>query len=101
VFPSLWYETLGLAVLESMAFGIPCLVPSECAASDLIKDEVNGVIYKSGNKESMIEAIQKMNDNSLVKALSDQAYKDFDESYYSMENHAKKLVSVYQSCLTK
>ncbi|MFV0418665.1 MAG: glycosyltransferase family 4 protein [Dysgonomonas sp.] len=100
IFASLLYETLGLTVLEAMAYGIPCLVPDISAASDLIDDGVNGFIYKSGNKESLINAINKSQDNNWVKLLSNNSYNSFQESRYSMTVHVSNLISTYNSILS-
>ena len=36
IFPSRWYETAGLTVLEAQALGIPCIVSKNCAASEFL-----------------------------------------------------------------
>ena len=50
VFPSLWYETLGLVVLEAAAHGIPSLVPDTSAAREIVLDGVTGLHFKSGDE---------------------------------------------------
>lgn len=45
IFPSLWYETAGLSVLEALSIGLPCLVSSCCAASDFIKKAEDGCVF--------------------------------------------------------
>jgi glycosyltransferase involved in cell wall biosynthesis len=47
VFPSRWYETAGLSVLESLSIGLPCIVSDCCAARDYIKDEKDGCLFSS------------------------------------------------------
>lgn len=100
IFTSLWYETLGLTVLEAMSYGIPCLVPDNCAASDLINNENNGMLYSAGSKSSLIKVIDRMKEDDLVKLLSNNSYSGFDESKYSMNTHASNLISAYKSILS-
>lgn len=45
IFPSLWYETAGLSVLEALSIGLPCLVSDCCAASDFIKRDEDGCVF--------------------------------------------------------
>ena len=42
VFPSRWYETAGLTVLEAQNLGIPCIVNKNCSASEFL---YNGCLY--------------------------------------------------------
>ena len=49
VFPSLWYEGSPLTILEMMSYGIPCIVPDRCAASEEIKDGITGYVFKTGD----------------------------------------------------
>lgn len=37
IFPSLWYETSGLVVLESAALGLPAIVPDTSASKELVR----------------------------------------------------------------
>lgn len=97
VFPSLWYETLGLTVLEAMSQGIPSIVPDNCAASDLVQDGISGLIFKSGCEDSLSDKIQEVQDNNLVEYLSKNAYNTFDANKYSTKTHCSSLLSLYQS----
>jgi glycosyltransferase involved in cell wall biosynthesis len=102
IFTSLWYETLGLTVLEALSLGIPCLVPDNSATADLVKDNVNGIIYKSGDKQSLITAINKIiDDATLVENLSWKAYANFDELHYSIKTHINNLILLYNSILNE
>jgi len=52
-------ETWGLAVNEAMAAGRPVIVSDSvgCAA-DLVEEGVNGFVFKSGNKDSLVEKLR-------------------------------------------
>lgn len=86
VFPSKWYEVAPLTTEECLIVGIPCIVPDECAASDYIRSGINGFIFRSGNVESLMEAIQKLDDNPCS---------GFAVSRYGVQEHVKKLVETY------
>ena len=45
IFPSLWYETFGLVVLDSMKNGVPAIVSSHSTASEFIKHKFNGLLF--------------------------------------------------------
>lgn len=97
VFPSLWYETLGLTVLEAMSHGIPCIVSDNCAASEFVKNQINGLIFKSGCPSSLLEAMKKTEKDEVIKLLSNNAYASFNESKYSLKTHCDSLLKMYNS----
>lgn len=50
IFPSRWYETAGLTVLEAQALGIPCIVSSNCAGQEFVNvNNLGGAIFKDYN----------------------------------------------------
>jgi len=54
-------ETWGLSINEAMNFGLPAVVSDMVGcAGDLVKDGVNGSIFKKGNIEKLAEAIQQV-----------------------------------------
>ena len=61
VLPSLYSETWGLVVNEALAHGVPCIVSEAvgCAA-DLIKPGVTGEVARTGDSQSLSDAIRKL-----------------------------------------
>lgn len=99
VFPSLLGETLGLTPLECQIYGVPAIVPDLCSASDYIVDGVNGLIFESGNIDSLKQCLKKSLDDSLVEKLSVNAYANFDIAHWSMKTHIDGLTNIYKKKL--
>lgn len=98
VFPSTWHETLGLSVLMAKAMGIPAMVSSGCAATELVMDGVDGFIFKKGDANDLSKKIGMMDDDRVMR-FSQQAYKSYWENPNTPENHAKRLIEVYRKVL--
>lgn len=93
VVSSRYYEGSPLIVPEMQCYGIPCIVPDKCAASDTIKDGINGKIFHSGNLESLcaaIEIVKKMEDTDSIFHPE-----NWDNEYISMEKHIEELIEAY------
>jgi len=77
IFPSRWYETAGLTILEAQALGVPCLVSKNCAGREFVnkqnlfwgieelkkkieKVETNFCIECVNNKEVYLENILRL-----------------------------------------
>jgi glycosyltransferase involved in cell wall biosynthesis len=72
IFPSIWKETFGFSVLESLSYGIPVIIPNNVGAKDVVMANKTGLIYDgslNGLKESISillkhpEILKKMKDN--------------------------------------
>ena len=83
IFPSRWYEGAPLTPLESMTYGIPCLVSNNCAGREYCKennfndyDELKEKIKKINNNE-----IEK-NNYDILKKFTPQKYDENLIKYY-------------------
>lgn len=95
VVSSIWYETMGLTILEMQAKGIPCIVPDRCAGIEYIKDKVTGVEYKIGDVSSLIDAINYTKNKDIISELSDNFYSEDFKDRFSIETHTENLIKAY------
>jgi glycosyltransferase involved in cell wall biosynthesis len=99
VFPSLWYETLGLVVVEAMAQGIPVIVSDATAAAGLINDDDTGLLFASGSVEDLQRQIERLQDDRLVEKLGQRAYQWYWNAPWTAEKHVRELESLYAEIL--
>jgi glycosyltransferase involved in cell wall biosynthesis len=99
VFPSLCYETSGLAVAEAAALGVPAIVPHTAAARELVEDGVTGLWFKSGDVEDLKAKMQLLADGSFARELGRQAYQRFWEAPSGLKQHLPRLERVYREIL--
>ena len=92
---SRYYEGSPLIVPEIQCFGVPCIVPDNCAASDTIQDGINGLIFKSGDIESLCCSIEtiKTYDEKNILFRPDK----WNNKYISMDMHLDQLISAYEA----
>jgi len=99
VFPSRWYETQGLTVIESIARGIPVIVSDVTAAKDEIINEKNGVMFSSNDEDSLIYQLKRFKDDALVERFSRYAYNNYWLRSSDQETYIKKLRDIYLDVL--
>lgn len=99
VFPSLWYEGSPLTVLEMMSYGIPCIVPDRCAASDEVEDGKTGFIFKSGDLSSLKEAIMKYEKADIAR-MQHHILETFDAEECSPQKHVTNLLRIYEDIIS-
>jgi glycosyltransferase involved in cell wall biosynthesis len=99
VVPSLWYETLGMVVLEAAALGIPAIVPTGTAAFDLVDPGVSGLTFERGNAGDLASQLRRCADDELVEKLSRSAYAGYWSKPPTMHVHADRLLAAYHAIL--
>lgn len=96
IFPSLWYEGAPLTIIEMKSYGLPCIVPDQCAAAEEIDDGKTGYIFKSGSLLSLESTIKKYEKTDIMY-FQKNILSNFDSNKYSLNTHCKKLIEIYSS----
>jgi glycosyltransferase involved in cell wall biosynthesis len=100
VFPPLWYETLGLVVIEAAAAGVPALVASGCAATDYIRSDVNGLHFEHGSVEALAAQMRRLAaDDARVGRLGRAAYDWYWQNPWTTDGHVEELRELYRDVL--
>jgi glycosyltransferase involved in cell wall biosynthesis len=99
VFPSLWYETEGLSVLEAAAMGVPAVVADTSAARFSVEDGVTGLCFAGGNEEDLTRKMASMLDNELAGRMGRSAYAQYWKHPRTLDRHAVELEAVYEQIL--
>jgi glycosyltransferase involved in cell wall biosynthesis len=98
IFPSLCYECAPLTIIEMQPYGIPCIVPDQCSASEKIVDGETGYIFESGNLDSLKACIEKVHQND-ISHLSANIIQRFNYHEYSMDTHINELLNTYREII--
>lgn len=99
VFPSLWYETAGLTAIEASLLGIPVITSNSTAATDYIKDNYDGLYFKTGDTKDLINKIKATKDDKIVELLSTNAYSKTINKTYSFSIYYEQLKKLYNDIL--
>lgn len=59
VMPS-YYETFGISCLEAMAFGLPVIASNAGGLSEVVENEVTGILIKPGDSRAISEAVLRL-----------------------------------------
>ena len=99
VMPSLWYETAGLSVIEAVSRGIPVVVSNKCASVEYMKNDHSGLIFESGNLDSLANALKEMS-SKAAKKFGINAYEDYWKSPLTTEKYVNGLSEVYERTIS-
>ncbi|MCX5666250.1 MAG: glycosyltransferase family 4 protein [Candidatus Omnitrophica bacterium] len=98
VLPSI-EEGLGLALLEAMSLGRPCVASATGGIKDIINDGVNGILTPVGDSHAIAKAVLKiLSDKELAKDISKSA-RDFVRGRFSIEAMADNMIDLYKRAI--
>lgn len=83
VFPTL-FEGFGIALVEAMSKGLPCVATRLDVIREIIDDKVSGLLVAPRSEEEIAEAMIRLyKDPELAKSLGQQAYKKAENQFFS------------------
>ncbi|WP_087971478.1 glycosyltransferase family 4 protein [Oceanobacillus rekensis] len=92
IFPSVT-ETLGLVILEAMASGLPVVAAKSGPTMEQVKDEKTGLLYENEDVNSMMEAVNKLNNLDLIQQMKKNARIEAEK--YAWEKASQQLLDYY------
>lgn len=97
VFPA--QITWGLAVVEAMAAGKPVIVSRNCGVSEIIQNDVNGIIVNHAAPQEIAKQAERlMNNPSLRRKLGEAAY-EYVKSHLSWEKYSQQMESAFEKAI--
>jgi len=89
-------ETWGLSVNEALASGTPVIVSDKCGSSkDLVKKDINGLVFKSGDRQDLLQKMNMMCDGKLIERLSLQTLDSLTQFTYHSFKKALDRIFAY------
>ncbi|MDD3284951.1 MAG: glycosyltransferase family 4 protein [Patescibacteria group bacterium] len=99
VIPSIWYENCSLSILEAMSFSKTILASNIGGNSELVKNDINGILYN--NETESIDGLNKLiNNKELLEKLGIESGKIINDKFNS-ELYYKNLINLYQELINK
>ncbi len=93
------YEGVSIALLESMAAGIPSIVTDVGGNKDVVKDSVTGFVVSLNSKKELIDRLKRLiNDSELRKSFA-RASKKRVNDYFNIKNTVEKYHDIYVQCV--
>ena len=95
IFPSEWYETFGLTMVEAMACGVPVIASRIGVVSDAIVHGKTGLLFTPGDPVALAQTIENAwDDADRMLMLARNARREYEEKY-TAERNLQQLTSIY------
>jgi glycosyltransferase involved in cell wall biosynthesis len=97
LFPSTT-DTLGLAMLEALASGLPVVAARGGASHEIVSDEENGLLYEANSAPSLVSAVRRLfSDEGFRAGLARQARETAEKRDW--ESSTRALRGYYEEAM--
>jgi glycosyltransferase involved in cell wall biosynthesis len=99
IFPSVWYETMGIVLLEAYAVGLPVLGSRLGSRLSLIDHGRTGLHFHPNDQDDLLtQARWMLSHPAEMNSMRREARAEY-ESKYTAERNYRILMGVYESVL--
>ncbi|MCQ9376821.1 glycosyltransferase family 4 protein [Methyloversatilis sp. XJ19-49] len=99
VMPSIWFETFGIVVAESMSHGVPVLASRIGALAETTRDGVSGLHFEPGNVQDLAAKMRRLWDDDVLCRQLGQGARAQVESMCTDVHHGDAMLAAYRSVL--
>ena len=96
VVPSEWHEPSPYVVLQSFSYGKPVVAANMGGLSDLVTNNVNGLLFQAGNANNLSEKINSLlHDKESIQEMGTKA-RNILETKYSPERYYIDTMNIFK-----
>lgn len=99
VFPSLWHEPFGMALIEAAACGRPVIASKTGAVPELVVDGITGLLFNPRNSEDFASKVAWAWDHPEALRPMGAAARSRYLQHYTAEQNYTELMKVYEQVL--
>jgi glycosyltransferase involved in cell wall biosynthesis len=101
LFPSEWYESFPMTIVEAYAHGVPVIASRMGVMPEIVKENQTGWLFEPRSAESLSGVIKSIwNETGLIMQLSKSARREY-ELFYTAEQNYHQLIAVYNSVIRR
>lgn len=100
IFPSIWYETFGMTLIEAYSCSTPVIASEIGAPKTLLKHKITGLLFKPGDSKDLLLKIEQFValTEEEKKAIQENAHNTFKQNY-SVDNQMEYFKYIYQGVI--
>lgn len=99
IFPSEWYETFGLVVIEALAHGTPVIASRIGGIAEIIEHAKTGLLFIPGDQQDLVRQIHWLKNNPQQVSKMRQEARTRFLTHYSSPSNYEKLLAVYRDAI--
>jgi glycosyltransferase involved in cell wall biosynthesis len=99
LFPSEWYESFPMTILEAYAHGLPVLASRMGVMPEIVKENQTGLLFEPRSSASLAQIVRGIWDRTdLLHTLSQNARTEY-EKLYTVDQNYRQLIAIYEDVI--
>lgn len=99
IFPSEFYESFGLGIIEAYACGRPVIASRLAAMQDMVIENESGLLFRAGDAADLADKVSWAWEHpEQMKTMGDRAYFEYT-THYTAEQNCEALLRIYSNVL--
>jgi glycosyltransferase involved in cell wall biosynthesis len=101
IFPSIWFETFGLTIIEAFATALPVVASRLGTALELIENGVTGLHFTAGDAHDLALTVQRaLDDADRLAALGRRGRVEFERKFTAAATYELQM-QIYQRAIER
>jgi glycosyltransferase involved in cell wall biosynthesis len=101
IFPSIWFETFGLTIIEAFATALPVVASRLGTAVELIEHDVTGLHFTAGDAQDLARTVQRaLGDTERLAALGRRGRLEFERKFTAAATYELQM-RIYQRAIER
>ena len=101
IFPSIWYETFGLVMVEAFAVGLPVVASNLGTMSTLVRHRQTGLHFRPGDADDLVAQVRWARSHPAeIQEMRRAARQEF-EAMYTADRVYDMLLNIYQVAMRR
>ena len=92
-------EHFGLSILEAMACGVPVVTTNVFGPSEILTQNIDGLMVPPDNVEALVESIQLLLQNENFRTVLGNNARKTVESRFDIKRHCDELMDFYENMI--
>lgn len=89
-------ETFGVSIIEAMSFGLPVITADSGAISEIIINNVTGIVVEPFNIMQHADAFIQLADNGLLRAEMSKAARERVRKHFTLQQEKETLLEILE-----
>jgi len=99
IFPSESYENFPMAIVESLACGVPVIASNIGSTAEIVRDGISGLTFAPGNAMDLLDRVEwAISHPNRLQEMGRGARSEFEAKYSATRNY-EMLMRIYKTAL--
>ena len=94
-------EGVPVVLMEAMAIGVPCVAPRINGIPELIRNEIDGLLFTATDVSELVEALARMMDDAQMRRRMSLSSRERVNKKYNLRKNVEQLAAVLGAWIEK